>query len=155
MTAAEAEPAETGKASARTRGAGFRPDIEGLRALAVTLVLVYHAGLPVRAGFIGVDVFFVISGFLITGLLLTELDRTGRVSWLRFVGRRIRRLLPAAVLVLVVVAAVSFVVVPGLRRREIGYDVMAAATYVVNWVLARREVGRTPRVCLGMEGGDG
>jgi peptidoglycan/LPS O-acetylase OafA/YrhL len=140
VTAAEAEPAVTGKASARTRGAGFRPDIEGLRALAVTLVLVYHAGLPVRAGFIGVDVFFVISGFLITGLLLTELERTGRVSWLRFVGRRIRRLLPAAVLVLVVVAAVSFVVVPGLRRREIGYDVMAAATYVVNWVLARREV---------------
>ncbi len=138
MATAEAPPAEQRTGHRRT--AGFRPDIEGLRALAVTLVLVYHAGLPVRAGFIGVDVFFVISGFLITGLLLTELERTGRVSWLHFVGRRIRRLLPAAVLVLVVVCAVAFVVVPGLRRREVGYDVMAAATYVVNWVLARREV---------------
>jgi peptidoglycan/LPS O-acetylase OafA/YrhL len=124
----------------RAGSSGFRPDIEGLRALAVGLVLLYHVGLPVRAGFVGVDVFFVISGFLITGLLLAELERTGRISWVRFVGRRIRRLLPAAVLVLAVVSAWSFVVVPGLRRREIGYDVMAAATYVVNWVLARREV---------------
>ncbi len=139
MTTAEAAPARH-RTRAPRRDGGFRPDIEGLRALAVTLVLVYHAGLPVRAGFIGVDVFFVISGFLITGLLVAELERNGRISWLRFVGRRIRRLLPAAVLVLVVTAAVSFVVVPGLRRREIGLDVIAASTYVVNWVLARREV---------------
>ena len=139
VATAEAAPARH-RTSPPPRGGGFRPDIEGLRALAVTLVLVYHAGLPVRAGFVGVDVFFVISGFLITGLLVAELERNGRISWLRFVGRRIRRLLPAAVLVLVVTAAVSFVVVPGLRRREIGLDVMAASTYVVNWVLARREV---------------
>jgi peptidoglycan/LPS O-acetylase OafA/YrhL len=138
VTATEATRAR--ESTGRPPAAGFRPDIEGLRALAVTLVLLYHAGLPVRAGFVGVDVFFVISGFLITGLLLTELERTGGISWVRFVGRRIRRLLPAAVLVLVVVAVVSYVVVPGLRRREIGVDVMAAATYVVNWVLARREV---------------
>jgi peptidoglycan/LPS O-acetylase OafA/YrhL len=133
---------ELAQSREETRGAtnGFRPDIEGLRALAVVLVLVYHAQLPVRAGFVGVDVFFVISGFLITGLLVTELDRTGSISWLRFVGRRIRRLLPAAVLVLVVVSMVSLVVVPGLRRRDIGIDVMAAATYVVNWVLAHQQV---------------
>jgi peptidoglycan/LPS O-acetylase OafA/YrhL len=138
VTTAEATPARAGTRA--RRGAGFRPDIEGLRAVAVLLVVTYHAGLPVHAGFVGVDVFFVISGFLITGLLVAELERRGSISWLRFVGRRIRRLLPAAVLVLVVVSLVSFVVVPGLRRREIGYDVMAAATYVVNWVLARREV---------------
>ncbi len=122
------------------RAAGFRPDIEGLRAVAILTVLGYHAGLPLRGGFIGVDIFFVISGFLITGLLVTELSTTGSISWLRFVGRRIRRLLPAAILVLVVTAAASWVLVPGLRRREIGVDIASAAGYVVNWVLARREV---------------
>ena len=118
----------------------FRPDIEGLRAIAILTVLAYHAGLPVAAGFVGVDVFFVISGFLITGLLVSELWDSGRISWLRFVGRRIRRLLPAAVVVLAVTCLVSFLVVPGLRRRDIAVDVMAAAGYVVNWVLAGREV---------------
>ena len=120
-------------------GAGFRPDIEGLRAVAILTVLAYHAGLPVRGGFVGVDIFFVISGFLITGLLVAELDRNGSISWIRFVGRRIRRLLPAAVLVLVLTSLVSWFVVPGLRRRDIGVDVAAAAMYVVNWVFARRE----------------
>jgi peptidoglycan/LPS O-acetylase OafA/YrhL len=119
--------------------AGFRPDIEGLRAVAILTVLAYHAGLPVRGGFVGVDIFFVISGFLITGLLVGELDRSGSISWIRFVGRRIRRLLPAAVLVLVTISAWSWFVVPGLRRRDIGVDVAAAAMYVVNWVFARRE----------------
>ena len=102
-------------------------------------MLAYHAGLPVRGGFVGVDIFFVISGFLITGLLVAELDRSGSISWIRFVGRRIRRLLPAAVLVLVTISAWSWFVVPGLRRRDIGVDVAAAAMYVVNWVFARRE----------------
>ena len=121
-------------------GGGFRPDIEGLRAVAILTVLAHHAGLPLHGGFVGVDVFFVISGFLITGLLVNELWSTGTISWLRFVGRRIRRLLPAAVLVLVATSMVSFLVVPGLRRREIGVDIAAAAAYVVNWVLAGREV---------------
>jgi len=121
------------------RRAGFRPDIEGLRAVAILTVLAYHAGLPVRGGFVGVDIFFVISGFLITGLLVAELDRSGSISWIRFVGRRIRRLLPAAVLVLVLTSVVSWFVVPGLRRRDIGVDIAAAAMYVVNWVFARRE----------------
>ena len=61
-------------------GAGFRADIEGLRAVAILTVLAYHAGLPVRGGFVGVDIFFVISGFLITGLLVAELDRNGSIS---------------------------------------------------------------------------
>lgn len=131
MTTADSTPAPP--------RAGFRPDIEGLRAVAILTVLAYHAGLPVRGGFVGVDIFFVISGFLITGLLVAELDRTGSISWIRFVGRRIRRLLPAAALVLVTIATWSWFVVPGLRRRDIGVDVAAAAMYVVNWVFARRE----------------
>ena len=72
----------------------FRADIEGLRALAVLLVLAYHARLPMLAGgFIGVDVFFVLSGFLITGLLMRELADTGTVSLPAFYARRARRLL--------------------------------------------------------------
>lgn len=139
---ARALPAPPGRpaAPATDRPSGFRPDIEGLRAVAILTVLAHHAGLPLHGGYIGVDVFFVISGYLITGLLVKELWSTGRISWLRFVGRRIRRLLPAAVLVIAVTAAVSFVVVPGLRRRDIGIDLMAAAGYVVNWVFASREV---------------
>lgn len=139
MATTEAAPARTRRQEA-PRAAGFRPDIEGLRAVAVLSVLLYHAGLPVFAGFVGVDVFFVISGYLITGLLVTELWGTGTVSWLRFVGRRIRRLLPAAVPVLGVVSAVTFLVIPGVTRQTVSRDVMAAATYVVNWVLAGREV---------------
>ncbi|NYG05951.1 peptidoglycan/LPS O-acetylase OafA/YrhL [Phycicoccus badiiscoriae] len=111
-----------------------------MRAVAVLLVMAYHAGLPLPNGFLGVDVFFVISGFLITGLLVRELVTTGTVDWARFVGRRIRRLLPAAILVLVVTALVAWVVVPGLRRREIGTDIAGAALYVVNWVFAHRAV---------------
>ncbi len=108
--------------------------------MAVLLVMLYHAGLPLGQGYLGVDVFFVISGFLITGILVRELLSTGTISWTRFVGRRIRRLLPAAILVLVVTALVAWFVVPGLRRREIGADVVGAALYVVNWVLAHRAV---------------
>ncbi len=81
---------------------GFRGDIEGLRGVAVLLVIADHAfGWP-RGGFLGVDVFFVLSGFLITGLLVSEVERTGQISLRRFYARRARRLLPAAVLVLVV-----------------------------------------------------
>ena len=76
----------------------FRPDIEGLRGVAILLVVLYHSSLVIGipGGFIGVDVFFVISGFLITGLLLRERERTGRISLADFYARRVRRLLPAA-----------------------------------------------------------
>jgi len=126
----------------RPRGsAAFRPDIEGLRAVAIGLVLLYHAGMRfVPGGFVGVDVFFVISGFLITGVLVREVERTGRVSLRRFYARRAKRLLPAAAVVLVVTAVLVWVLLPVTQRRVLGGDIVSAALYVVNWRLAGRSV---------------
>ncbi|WP_425840725.1 acyltransferase family protein [Microbacterium sp. PA5] len=115
----------------------FRADIQGLRALAVGLVVVFHlwpGALP--GGYVGVDVFFVISGFLITGHLVGELERTGTVSLTRFWARRIRRLLPAAFLVLAASAVLAFAVLPRtLLPQNLG-EIGAAAAYVLNWRLA-------------------
>ena len=111
----------------------FRPDIEGLRAVAVVLVLLYHAGVPgFPGGYIGVDVFFVLSGFLITGLLLRELRESGGISLPRFYARRARRILPASALVLVATVLASAIVVSPLRLIDIAGDAAAAALYVVN-----------------------
>jgi peptidoglycan/LPS O-acetylase OafA/YrhL len=111
----------------------FRPDIEGLRAVAVLAVLAYHAGVPgLRGGYVGVDVFFVISGFLITGLILRELERTGAVSLPAFYARRARRLLPAAACALVATVLVSAFVLPPLRVPDIAGDGVAAALYSAN-----------------------
>ena len=86
---------------------GFRPDIEGLRAIAIGAVLLCHAGIPFAAGgYVGVAVFFVISGFLITRLLLGEVTRTGSVSLPRFYARRVKRLLPLSALLLAAVYVV-------------------------------------------------
>ncbi len=114
-------------------GIAFRPDVEGLRAIAILAVVGYHAGLPfLPGGFVGVDVFFVISGFLITGLLVAEISSTGRISLARFWARRARRLLPAATLVLGVVALASFVMIPALDHASVGLDIVASALYVAN-----------------------
>ena len=79
----------------------FRPDVEGLRAVAIVLVVLYHGNLNfLSGGYVGVDVFFVISGFVITGVLLRERSTTGRTSFLTFYGRRSRRIIPAATLVI-------------------------------------------------------
>ncbi|WP_030768569.1 MULTISPECIES: acyltransferase family protein [unclassified Streptomyces] len=112
----------------------FRPDIEGLRAVAVLAVLAFHAGIPWTAGgFVGVDVFFVISGYLITGLLVREAITTGRIRLGDFFSRRARRLLPSAAVVLAAVAlAGAWLTVP-LRRTDMEYDVVAAALSVANW----------------------
>src|SRR3954464_5251138 len=117
--------------------AGFRQDIQGLRALAVLLVLLDHAKIgPFHGGFIGVDVFFVISGFLITGLLVAEVERTGRLSISGFYARRIKRLLPATMVVLLTTVALSWMFLSPLRKLSTSGDVAASALYVVNWRLA-------------------
>ena len=86
----------------------FRPDVEGLRAVAVVLVVLYHAGVTqLSGGYVGVDVFFVISGFVITGVLLREKASRGRTSILTFYGRRCRRIIPAATIVIVVTVVLS------------------------------------------------
>lgn len=123
------------------RQAAFRPEIEGMRALAIGLVLVFHAGVPfLPGGFIGVDVFFVISGFLITGLLIREIESTGRISLTAFWGRRAKRLLPASILVVIFTAIGTYLVVPNTSWRSIGSDLVATAVYLVNWRFAAEAV---------------
>jgi peptidoglycan/LPS O-acetylase OafA/YrhL len=110
-----------------------RADIEGLRAVAVLLVVLAHAGVPgLAGGFIGVDVFFVISGFLITGLLRREHAATGRIRLARFYARRAVRLLPLATLVIVVALAGAWFLAPPVRFVTYAGDALAAATYTMN-----------------------
>ena len=112
----------------------FRADVEGLRAVAVVAVVTYHAGLGrVGGGFVGVDVFYVLSGFLITGLLWDELDGTGRLRLGAFYARRARRLLPAAALVLLVTLVGSSLWLSLLQVPEVARDAAAAALYVANY----------------------
>ena len=119
----------------------FRPDIEGLRAVAIGAVLLCHAGLGFAAGgFVGVDVFFVISGFLITRLLLGEVSRTGSVSLPRFYARRVKRLLPLSALLLAVVAALSLLIYSPVRAGEVAGDIVSCATYTANWHFAAQSV---------------
>jgi peptidoglycan/LPS O-acetylase OafA/YrhL len=116
------------------RGAqlGYRPALDGLRALAVVAVLLYHGGVPWAAGgFLGVDVFFVLSGFLITSLLVQEWTRTGRIALRAFWLRRARRLLPALLLVLLAVAAYSLAA--GQQQARLRGDALATVGYVSNW----------------------
>ena len=118
---------------------GFRPDIEGLRAIAVVAVVLFHAGIPgFGGGFVGVDVFFVISGFLITGILCREVTATGTVELARFYGARARRLLPAAGIVVIATAIAAAVLLPPLRARQVLGDGIAGALYVGNYRLALR-----------------
>src|SRR5438270_6562193 len=118
-------------------GAPFRPDIEGLRAVAVVAVVLFHAGVGVvPGGYVGVDVFYVISGFLITDHLWRETARSGRLAFARFYARRARRLLPAAILVLVVTMAVAAAVLPPLEVRSVWKDGLYCALYAGNFRFA-------------------
>ncbi len=149
MIAADGQPVPAGDDEAAGTGSAwdtpvssdtrphFRPDIEGLRAVAILAVLAYHARIPgLSGGFVGVDVFFVISGFLITGLLLRERDRRGRIDLAGFYARRVRRLLPAALAVVAVTVGVSALVVSPIQFPDVAADGAAAALYVSNYRFA-------------------
>lgn len=119
----------------------FRSDIEGLRAIAVALVVLYHyvPGL-MPGGYVGVDVFFVISGFLITGSLVPLLrDRSSVAPVLAaFLARRVRRLLPNALLAVLGVAAAGLIWWPDPSLQQLGGQIAFAATYSINWLFVRR-----------------
>lgn len=118
----------------------LRADIQALRAVAVLTVLVFHVWpTAVPGGYVGVDVFFVISGFLITGVLLKDIDEGG-LDFRRFYARRIRRLLPAASLALLVTLLVAQFVLPGSTVRSLVWEVIASVFYVVNWVFVSNSV---------------
>ena len=111
----------------------FRPDVEGLRAVAVALVVLYHAGVPaLSGGFVGVDVFFVISGFVITGVLLRERASSGRTSLLAFYGRRCRRIIPAASLVIVATVALAYALVGKGAGGRSASDGVWASVFLAN-----------------------
>lgn len=116
---------------------GFRPDVEGLRAVAVGVVLLYHAGVPFApGGYVGVDVFFVISGFLITRQLI-DAGRTRRLGALpNFYVRRIRRLLPASTVVVLATVAAARIWAPPLQQDSIAFDALFTSFYALNYRLA-------------------
>ncbi|MGO1566380.1 MAG: acyltransferase family protein [Brachybacterium sp.] len=117
---------------------GFRPDIQGLRAIAVMLVVVYHSGVQaVSGGFVGVDVFFVISGFLITTHLLESLAREGRIRFASFYAKRARRILPAALLVAALTVIAAWIWMSPLLMQDVLRGAIATALYVPNLFFAQ------------------
>ncbi|HLM97606.1 MAG TPA: acyltransferase family protein [Acidimicrobiales bacterium] len=115
----------------------FRPDVEGLRAVAVLLVVLYHAGVSqLTGGYVGVDVFFVISGFVITGVLLRERVAAGTTSLLGFYARRCRRILPAATLVLICTVVAAHVVLGWAAGARAADDAKWAAVFMANFHFA-------------------
>lgn len=119
----------------RTAKLGYQPSLDGLRAISVMAVIFFHAGFSwMQGGFLGVEVFFVVSGFLITTLLMEERAHSGAVDFRQFWLRRGRRLLPALYLLLAVVSVASLIVYRDAAGR-MGGDVLAALFYVYNWWL--------------------
>lgn len=118
----------------------FRPDVEGLRAVAIVLVVLYHGGLNfLSGGYVGVDVFFVISGFVITGVLLRERASTGRTSFLSFYGRRSRRIIPAATLVILATVLGTYVVLGALYGNPTAVDARWTSVFLANFHSRRPE----------------
>lgn len=123
-------------APADTEATGWRPGLDGLRAIAVLSVMAYHEpNLVLAGGFLGVDLFFVLSGFLITGLLLDEHRRSGKVSLRSFWNRRGRRLLPALAAMLLAVVVVTTLIGDVNQRRDLPGGLLSAVFYVSNWNL--------------------
>lgn len=138
----DAPPASAATAQDRSsRAATFQPEIQGLRALAVILVVIYHFW-PERlsGGYVGVDVFFVISGYLITAHLFKEASTRGAVRLGRFWARRIRRLLPLSLLVLLLTAILTVLIMPSTEWSAARRQIIASTLYVQNWILAEDSV---------------
>jgi len=113
---------------------GYQPSLDGLRALSVAVVLLYHAGFSwMHGGFFGVEVFFVVSGFLITSLLIDERDRNGRVAFGKFWNRRARRLFPALYAVLLFVAVWAALAGSAEQQSQLRRDTVWSIFYVNNW----------------------
>ncbi len=124
-------------------GSGFRPDIQGLRAVAVGVVILDHLfGWP-AGGYIGVDVFFVISGYLITSLMLREHERTGGISWTGFYRRRIKRIVPASTVCVLVTVVASYFLLRAVRFQEVVGDALWSLLLASNWHFAVTESSRT------------
>lgn len=131
----------TAAETAARRRSEFRGDIEGLRGIAVLLVVAYHAGVQrISGGFVGVDVFFVLSGYLITGILVEQVARTGRVDYAQFYARRMRRLLPAVTLTLIAVLITSTIVLGPMERIEPALSAIATSLYSSNLFFLSRAV---------------
>ncbi len=112
---------------------GFRPEIEGMRGVAILIVVLFHCSVPgFSGGFVGVDVFFVLSGFLITGLLVAEIQKTSELSLVRFYARRIRRLLPASALTLAITLLIGAMILAPHELDLAGHASRAAALNISN-----------------------
>lgn len=130
------EATATESTSPRPSGNRRRLDIEGLRAVAVLAVVFDHLFHWPNGGFIGVDIFFVISGFLITGILLREAHAAGKISFRKFYSRRIKRILPAAALVLSVTVAMAYILYYAGRANSIAADAFWSLLFSANWRFA-------------------
>ncbi|MPV49579.1 acyltransferase family protein [Pseudactinotalea sp. HY160] len=131
----------SGRRAASSTRARFQPEIQALRALAVLAVMAYHfrpGALP--GGYVGVDIFFVISGYLITGLMIREIAREGRLSFRGFYGRRIRRILPAASAALAAITVAGVLILPMNRWTDLGHEALATTFFGQNWYLAHQSV---------------
>jgi peptidoglycan/LPS O-acetylase OafA/YrhL len=114
----------------------FRPELQGLRALAVVAVILDHVVRWPSGGFVGVDIFFVLSGYLITGLLLREYETTGRLSFGAFYARRIRRLLPTALVVILATGIAGHLLFNTVRATTVLWDGLFSFLFVANWHFA-------------------
>ncbi len=141
-TSPNPKPPSSTARRARTRTLTYRPHLDGLRAVAVYLVVLFHAGTTrFSGGYIGVDVFFVLSGYLVTQLLLHDLTATGSIGFGRFYARRVRRLLPAAFAALVVTAVVFVAIASPLEVNDAVGSFKAAFLYVTNWYFIHQATG--------------
>jgi peptidoglycan/LPS O-acetylase OafA/YrhL len=136
--------------SAPLGGGAYVPTLDGIRALAVAAVLAFHGGVPhTSGGYLGVSLFFTLSGFLLTAVLLRERAGTGRISMLRFWERRFRRLLPAAIVTLAAIALLAPRLDPAGASRSLRFDVLSALGYLRSPTPRSLRSGGTKRSTFG------